>query len=86
MTLDQFLTLLDWSGRQLRTDKRGAIPADLAPILQRLEVDVDFWLLNVERFGHLYSTAAGKFTTLANYARDCGRRWLRGPEPPNATE
>lgn len=86
MTLDQFLTLLDWSGRQLRTDKRGAIPADLAPILQRLEVDVDFWLLNVERFGHLYSTAAGKFTTLVNYARDCGRRWLRGQAPPTATE
>jgi len=86
MTLDQFLTLLDWSGRQLRTDKRGAIPADLAPILQRLDVDVDFWLLNVDRFGHLYSTAAGKFTTLAKYAQECGRRWLRGPEPSAATD
>ncbi len=28
--------LLDWTGRELRRDKRGAIPDELAPILDRL--------------------------------------------------
>jgi hypothetical protein len=35
-SLDEYLQVLDWTGRQLRSDKRGAIPADLPPILDRL--------------------------------------------------
>lgn len=34
--LDDYLKLLDWTGRQVVAGKRGAIPADLAPILERL--------------------------------------------------
>jgi hypothetical protein len=32
----QYLDLLDWTGRQHAMGKRGAIPASLAPILERL--------------------------------------------------
>jgi putative transposase len=28
--------LLDWTGRELRAEKRGAIPENLAPIMERL--------------------------------------------------
>jgi hypothetical protein len=31
-----YVTLLDWTGRELRADKRGAIPDHLAPIMERL--------------------------------------------------
>ena len=37
MSLESYLKLLDWTGRQLRRDdKRGRIPDQVAPILQRL--------------------------------------------------
>ncbi len=29
LSLDEYLQLLDWTGRQFREDKRGAIPANL---------------------------------------------------------
>jgi hypothetical protein len=32
---------LDWTSRQLRRDKRGAIPSDVAPIVQRLHTTGD---------------------------------------------
>jgi hypothetical protein len=31
-----YVILLDWTGRELRADKRGAIPDHLAPIMERL--------------------------------------------------
>lgn len=35
-SLPEQLRLLDWTGRQIRGDKRGAIPASLGLILERL--------------------------------------------------
>lgn len=37
MTLDQDLRLLDWTGRQLRKDKAGSIPAEFDSLLERLD-------------------------------------------------
>ena len=33
--------LLDWTGRQVRADKRGAIQSCLAPILECLQINAD---------------------------------------------
>ena len=41
----------DWTGRQVRQGKRGAIPADLCSILERLSVRGDAWLDTVGDFG-----------------------------------
>ncbi|MFM9961859.1 MAG: transposase, partial [Planctomycetaceae bacterium] len=38
MTLADYLSLLDWTGRQLRRDKRGAIPAEMQPLFARLKI------------------------------------------------
>ncbi|HEY6563879.1 MAG TPA: hypothetical protein VIY86_05250, partial [Pirellulaceae bacterium] len=43
-TLEQYLSLLDTLGRIVRSDKRGYIPANLSPILERLQVDAPSWL------------------------------------------
>ena len=39
MPATRYLELLDWCGREIRSDKRGAIAADLAPLLGRLGID-----------------------------------------------
>ena len=44
MKLDQYLSLLDALGRMVRKGKRGVIPSDLAPILERLQLDIPKWL------------------------------------------
>ena len=38
MPFSEYLLLLDWTGRQVRADKRGAIPEVLAPIFSRLNL------------------------------------------------
>ena len=49
-SLEDYLTLVDYTGRVIRDDKRGAIPQHLPPILQRLHIDQKTWLDNATRF------------------------------------
>jgi hypothetical protein len=64
MTADKYFALLDWSGKQLRGGKRGSIPAELAPILDRLDLEVDHWLQGIQSFGEWFSDFAGRRATL----------------------
>ena len=48
MDVATYLQLLEWTGRQLRADKHGAIPAPLAPIFERLGLDSGAWLSELE--------------------------------------
>jgi len=78
MTLDQYLQLVDWTGRQVRRGKRGTIPAELADILQRLNVDSSIWLEGIEHFEQWFHRAAGCARGMMEKARQAGRRWFHG--------
>ena len=85
ISLDEYLKLLDWTGRKVVAGKRGSIPADMAPILDRLQIDKStmqavFHELDKKfrRFGAGVSGIAEK--TLQALAQL--RRWLRGTGVP----
>ncbi len=59
-------------------DKRGAIPAELDPILTRLGLDADRWCNVVNRFGKLCKHAAGTAEHLAEEDRRRGLQWMQG--------
>ena len=81
ISLNDYLRLLDWSGRQVRTGKRGAIPADLESILKRLEIEPDEFLDTVENFPRLFPRLAGKVEQILERAQAVNRRWLHGVGP-----
>ena len=78
MTPAEYFDLVDKSGRMTRSDKRGAIDADLAPMLLRIGAHPDAWLETVSRFGSKFRLAAGLVSNLHNFADQLGRRWLQG--------
>ena len=78
MTLDEYLKVLDWTGRQLRAGKRGVITAELPPILARLAADAGGWLDCVREFGRRFRAAAGRAEAMRTHAVRLGRRSLRG--------
>jgi len=51
---EDYLQLVDVTGRSIRADKKHAIPNHLPPILQRIEIDYETWLLNVTQFESIY--------------------------------
>ena len=73
-----YLQLLDWTGRQLRHDKRGSIPSHLLPILDRLQVDSLHWLDIVDELPGVLRSAAGRRECLKQEAQRTGRQWVRG--------
>jgi hypothetical protein len=70
--------LLDWTGREIRENKCGAIPDNLAPILDRLGLDRSNWVKTVREFGRMFKQAAGRASSLARAAPGCSRRWFQG--------
>jgi REP element-mobilizing transposase RayT len=57
--LADYLELVDWTGRLLRDDKRGAIPTALPPILERLKIDPRYWLYMAEHFESRFKGLVG---------------------------
>jgi hypothetical protein len=78
MEINDYLKLVDWTGRLTREGKRGSIPDDLASILERLKIDPDHWLRTVTRFDHLFFRAAGRLKSMVKAARQVDVRWLKG--------
>ena len=79
ISLTKYLELLDWTGRQIRRKKRGAIPSDLAPILERLGLDTLTWCELVQKFGKLFKRAAGTADSLATEASRRGQGYMHAP-------
>ena len=78
MSLDAYLQLLDWTGRQLRRgNNRGRIPSELAPILERIGLSGELWCDVVKRFGKIFKRVAGAPETLAREAILKGRSGYR---------
>jgi hypothetical protein len=76
--LDDYLSLLDWTGREVHADKRGAIPAHLAPILERLKISRTMWVELVTEFDRWFSHVVGSSDALVDRAATVGRRWYHG--------
>ena len=64
MSLDDYVKLLDWTGRQIVRGKKGRIPISVAPILQRLKLDRHGWCELVANFGKRFFHVAGDPTTI----------------------
>jgi hypothetical protein len=47
---EEYLALVDWTGRLIRSDKRGQIDNALPPILERLQITQDQWRINTTQF------------------------------------
>ncbi|WP_263079117.1 transposase [Endozoicomonas sp. Mp262] len=75
--LQHYLELVDWSGRVVRADKRGAIADDIPPILSRLGIDSNEWI-NTMRWNNRFYQAVGRLQAMKAHALKTGRNWLRG--------
>jgi hypothetical protein len=58
--LEDYLQLVDTTGRMIRTDKRGAIRINLPPIIERLSICRRQWLQQSQQFEKLHTSQFAK--------------------------
>ena len=76
--LTDYLELVDWTGRQIREDKRGAIEADLPSILERLEIEEEHWLYMTQNFESRFKTMVGSLYSLKRACQAMGLKRMPG--------
>jgi hypothetical protein len=77
-THQDYLLILDWTGRVRRSDKRGAIAADEPPILSRLGIERRSFLSNLALKQLSRGTVIGLVTGASAFARLTSRQSVRG--------
>lgn len=78
ITLAEYLCLVDETGRAMAAGKRGEIPENLCPILERLEVNARHWLETSRSFGRKFPRVAARVERMREAAEAVGRKWFRG--------
>ena len=74
----EYLELVDWTGRQLREGKRGAIPNDVPSVLQSQDRTSQRWTMRVNAIGSGYWRVVGETQDLIAVAQRIGQRWVKG--------
>ena len=57
--VEDYLELVDWTGRQIREDKRGRIDDDQPAILDRLGIETEHWLYLTQYYQSSFKSLVG---------------------------
>ena len=78
ISLENYVKLLQWTAKQLRSGQRDTIPADLATVLDHFEVQQDDWLDTVEHYESAFGHTVGRADSLAAVAQRMELQHLKG--------
>jgi len=81
LSTDDYLTVLDATGRVLRAGKRGVIPAELAPILARLDLHVEDWIATMLGWRQMRGSCVGGAESRTVEAQRRGVQWVKNHGP-----
>ncbi|WP_089727172.1 hypothetical protein [Candidatus Thiosymbion oneisti] len=81
---EDYLELVDWTGRALRADKSGYIEAREPKILTRLGIDGEQFIGYSERLLKAFGTAVGAPASLVNLCARRQAKYLRGIQAARA--
>ena len=76
--LIDYLELVDWTGRQIRDDKRGTIDEALPGILTRLELDDEQWRYLTQHFESSFKTLVSTMHSLRKVCAKLGYQRIPG--------
>ena len=82
VSLADYVALMEWTGKLLRSGQRTTIPGNLAELLDHIKVNPEAWLDTVGEYEQLFCHAVGPPGTLAEVAQRLEAHHLKGVLPP----
>ncbi len=74
----QYIELVQWTGQQVRPDKKGAIPKYAPSALGKTGCSAKHWPTQVKAVGSCYWRMIGSAEQLIEKAEAIGQRWIKG--------
>ena len=78
MTEAEYIQLVDYTGRQIRPEKLGAISETEPPALRRPGLDANHWTGQVKGVGSAYWRIVGGAEAIVEKAQAIGQAWMKG--------
>lgn len=75
--LPEYLSLVDWTGRQIREGKEH-IANNVPPIVETSGLEPKQWLNIINSYHSSHKNIMGAFASLGNWADKIGKSWLKG--------
>ena len=76
--LDDYLALVDATGRAIIDEYKGYIDAELPDILLRLGLNNKTWLKQIKYFDKWYYKAIGSMDNMKKYCKFMGQKYIKG--------
>lgn len=77
-TEQDYFDLVDKTGRLIREDKRGFIPAEVPPLIQQFGIDPSRWIDHIKHLGRHYAHCVGSVDKIKAYAGVFKKQWAKG--------
>ena len=76
--LEDYIALVDWTGKQLHEGKRGKIDSSLPEIISRLGIEPENWQYLTTKFEESFTLMAGHPDNVEAACTHLGKAWTRG--------
>jgi REP element-mobilizing transposase RayT len=84
ITYTEYMRLIHWTSRCVRTGRNCRVPPGCVPILERIHLSRQQWIREIRYYGKWHYRAVGSLTVLENYCMHLGQRWLKGMGRPGS--
>ena len=74
----EYIQLVDWTGRQIKTGKRGVIPNMVPPILTRLNINTAAWINNCEGLERHFHRVIGSASHMIEFCEKFKQKRILG--------
>ncbi|TQV89114.1 transposase [Aliikangiella coralliicola] len=78
ITLREYTELVEWAGKSIIYPDKTSIPAHISPVLNRLNLQQNHWLKQIESYGKQFYRVVGPIAKIREKARQLELRCLRG--------
>ncbi|TQV89540.1 transposase [Aliikangiella coralliicola] len=78
ITLREYTELVEWAGKSIIHPDKAAIPPHVAPVLDRLNLQQNHWLKQIESYGKQFYRVVGSINKIRKRATELKLRYLRG--------